>query len=96
MNISELVEYINESALSEDTQKDRSLQKIFVKFYELKDKNINRALIELDRELSYYQFDHQFVEPKFVSKIRSEIQRINVQKNTAGTMAFMTPIWFGR
>lgn len=75
MSFSELLAYIDKSALSEETQSTPELQRIFIKYYKLKDQQLDRALNELFQNLHAYQFDMAFRTPEFVWRIVQDLSR---------------------
>lgn len=94
MNKNEVLELIQESALTLDTTAYPDLARLFIAFYQEKDKDINGALERLNFALGQYQFENQFQGPGCVSKIRLAIKETQNLRHGAGLSALMFPIWY--
>lgn len=95
MELDKLVELIQETALSLDTDQYPELAETFIMFFKEKDKDIHGALERLNFALGQYQLANQFQGPKNLAKIRLAIKETHNSRHGAGISAFMLPIWFG-
>lgn len=95
MELDHLVELIQETAMSLDTDEYPELAQNFIVFFKEKDKDIHGALERLNYALGQFQLSNQFQGPKNLSKIRLGIKELHNVRQGAGISALMLPIWFG-
>lgn len=95
MELDNLIELIQETALAIDTEKYPELAQTFIVFFKEKDKDIHGALERLNFALGQFQLSNHFQGPQNISKIRLSIKELHNVRHGVGLSAFMLPIWFG-
>lgn len=95
MTLDTLIELIQETALTLDTDQYPEIAQDFIVFFKEKDKDIYGALGHLNFALGQYQWTHQFQGPENLAKIRLGIKEVTNIRHGAGISALMLPIWFG-
>ncbi|SCB84655.1 hypothetical protein [Weissella bombi] len=93
-NLSELLTLIDKSAHAKETKSTPELNAIFLKFNEKKDHNLNKALLDLKADINFYQLQHNYQAPKFLTRIALDISQVNNVNEGAGIGAFFSNLWF--
>ncbi|WP_417852556.1 hypothetical protein [Weissella viridescens] len=91
---SKLLSYIDECAQLPETQRETELVELFNHYEQQKDKNLDKALVDLKSELNNFQINHNYTGPKYIAELETMIAQTANLKEGTGTMALLFKAWF--